>query len=309
MLLTEAFSYWAASAPRRDSTLNRYGASIRRLSEIGFRTLDDVTLDRVLETQRRLLARGLEVVSIRTEFAALHCVLGLLETHQKFPSDRLASIRRVVLKAPRRRTRRHRIRHLNWFEVEHLAQTAERYEPRIELPIRVASLAGPRTGELARIRGEDYHDDGCLEIESLPEWGEAGSCKTGPRTVSVCEELDKLLRERLPRVGWLFPSGTLRGRAPATPFLSRWTLETGLARVRRLADLPDDVTFTILRHTRAAWWLQDGRSIYKVADWLGHTVETCEASYGSLLDGYDPDCERRPALPQRPDLVRGRFAR
>lgn len=52
-------------------------------------------------------------------------------------------------------------------------------------------------------------------------------------------------------------------------------------------------------HGGLSWWLQGspeegGASIYKVADWLGHTVQTCEDFYGSLLDAYDPECERAP---------------
>jgi len=305
MDLVETFALWAASSPRRPGTLRSFRGALLRLAALGLRTAADVTVGRVGELQRAMLARGLKPRSIRTDFVAVFVMLWFLVELGRFDEDAFHAIRRASIRIPKRQGRRHRIRHLGWLEVEHLARTAEHYEPRIELPIRVASLSGPRTGELARMRGEDYWDGG-LHVETLPEWGEAGSCKTGPRVIPVCAELDRLLRERLPRSGWLFPSGTLHpSRPPATPFLSRVALETGLKRVRRLADLPDDITWIVLRHTRASWWLQDGRSIYKVADWLGHTVQTCETYYGSLRDGYDPDCERRdPALDQAPRLDR-----
>lgn len=170
-------------------------------------------------------------------------------------------------------------------------------------PISVAPWLGPRVGELARLRAED-RSAGLMWIENMPEFGEAGACKTGSRPVPICSELAAIL-DRLPRRGWLFPSNQpgpmgYLGRPSRLPFLSRRTLEKGLARVREAAGIPD-VTWFVLRHTRAAWWLQGspatggGASIYKVADWLGHTVATCELFYGSLLDAYDPECERAPA--------------
>jgi integrase len=290
MLLAEAFAYWAAASTRREATLRNYHNATRRLSRNGLLHVEDVTRERIVEIQHRMLARGLGVHTVRAEFVALFSVLGLLEAHGRIPEDTVSGLRKVSIKRGKGGERRRRVPHLSWIEAEHLARTAERYEPRLELPIRVDVLSGPRVSELARIRAEDYQN-GAFSVETLPEWGEAGSCKTGPRVVPVCAELAALFRDRLPRTGWIFPSGKPRGAVPRTPFLSRWTLESKLARVRKLADLPH-VTFTILRHTRASWWLQDGRSIYKVADWLGHSVQTCETYYGSLLDGYDPDCER-----------------
>lgn len=299
MLLREAFNYWMSVARRNSGTARRYLAAVRRLEPLGLRNIEDVTRDRVLEVQALLLARGLGNVYVRAELAAVRAIAAQLELHGRFPTGTLAEVRKVALEPER--LRRRRARHCDRREFEALAAAAVRYEPRVELPIRVAAYLGPRVGELARMRAEDYIGRSFV-IETMPDLGEAGTCKTGPRTVPVCEELSDLVRERLPRSGWLFPSNPgARAWRSKTPFLSAFLLERGIRIARRKAGLADDLTFTVLRHTRASWWLQGGppdwkgASIYKVADWLGHSVVTCERSYGSLRDGYDPECERMPA--------------
>lgn len=308
MLLGEAFEYWRTVEPRKHGTSRRYGGSIARLARAGLVSVEDVTKERVVDLQRSMLARGMRASSVRAEFTSLRGVLAQLVAHGLLEENRLTEIRRVAVRGGKT-TRRRRVRFLTREELEALAASAARVVPRLELPVRVAVLSGCRIGELARLRAEDYRE-GMLHVMNLPEFGEAGSCKTGERTVPVCAELAQLLRERLPQSGWLFPSGGLRGPKPKMPFLSRDMLESGIRRARRAAGLPDDITATILRHTRASWWLigdpatgVKGASIYKCADWLGHSVSVCEAHYGSLLDVYDPECESMPALITKPKIV------
>lgn len=292
MRLAEAFEGWLRSEPRRPGTVRGYRGSIGRLSRAGFDVVEEITRERVERAQADALAAGADPRYVRAEFIALRSVLSWLADRGAFPETRLKEIRKSALHVARV-GRRRRVRFLTREELEQLASAAARVVPRLELPIRVAALAGPRVGELARMRAEDFRGRS-FAVVSLPEFGEAGSCKTGERVVPVCAELDALVRERLPRAGWLFPSGGLGGRAPAIPFLSRCLLEDGLKRARRAAGLGEEITFTILRHTRASWWLQGGVSLYKCADWLGHDFATCEEFYGSLVDGYDVDCERMP---------------
>lgn len=300
MELSEAFSYWLGSAERRHSTATRYAYAIDRLRALGLRGTGDVTRERVCLLQRELVTRGWSVVSVRAEFAALRSVLAQLAKDGIFSKPLLVELRESALPAPDR-GRKRRVRFLSRLEFERLAHTAAKIAPRIEPLLRVAVWSGVRTGELVRMRREDVRGDH-FWVETLPEWGEAGSCKTGPRPVPICRELARVL-ERLPRSGWLFPSVDSRfraGRRPATPFVSRWTYETTFALVRSASGFGKDVKPMTLRHTRASWWLQGrppegGASIYKVADFLGHAVATCEKFYGSLVDGYDAECERAPA--------------
>lgn len=299
MLLREAYDYWLHKKPRNAGTALTYRYGVERTIALGFTDTELFTRETVVAAQNLLLSMGRKVTGIRSQFANVRAVLAELEEDGLFPTGRLAEIRKAALDPPRQE-RWHRVRHLSRAEVEHLAATAARVEPRMELPIRVASLAGPRTSELGRMRAED-RCGGFFVIETRPEWGPEGTTKTGPRSVPVCAELRALFEERLPRTGWLFPSGLVpTGAQPRTPFMTRRVLERGIKRVRRAAGMADDITFTVLRHSRASWWLQGkppagGASIYKVADWLGHSVAVCETYYGSLVDGYDPECERAPA--------------
>ena len=302
MFLEQAFAHWLGTQERRASTARRYRDSIVRVRRLGFESVEDVTVERVVSVQRQLLEKGWQVVSVRTEFAALRSVLKSLVPVGKFDRGTLAHLREVALEKPDP-GRRRRMRFLTRNEFERLALVARSVVPRIELPLRVAVWSGLRPGELARIRGEDVRG-GFFCVENLPEWGEAGSCKTGVREVPICQELAQVF-SALPCSGWLFPSRDdrfRRGREPRTPFLSRWTLEQSFARARVAAGFGREVKLMTLRHTRASWWLQGdpahgvrGASIYKVADWLGHSVVTCERSYGALVGGYDAECEAAPA--------------
>lgn len=289
--LTQAFELWRTAAPRKHSTVRSYGEALKRLAGYGLRTLGDVTRERTLEVQRARLERA-KPSTVNSEFIAVRSMCAFMQRAGFFPATMLAEIRAVKLRLPKT-GRSRRVRFLSQDEVDRLLDGAVRVVPRLELPILVALLTGARVGELARLRAED-HRAGALFIRNLPEFGEAGSCKTGERVVPVAAPLSALFRERFPSSGWLFPSGTTysgRGPTPKIPFLSRCLLEDGLKRARRAAALPEDICFTVLRHTCASTWLQGGVSIYKVADWLGHSVEVCEKHYGSLKDGYDADCE------------------
>jgi integrase len=56
------------------------------------------------------------------------------------------------------------------------------------------------------------------------------------------------------------------------------------------------VDFTLLRHTRASWWVQAGVPLAKVAKWMGHSINICARHYAGLQPGYDTDCERAPGI-------------
>lgn len=288
MDLWKGFEIWLGAAPRAPRTARRYAAAVKRLGPTI--TLASLTKEWALETQRLLLHRGLTPVFVRAELASVRAVLAELEAQDLFPLERLAQIRKVALPPERRRLRR--VRFCDRSELDVLVAAAVRLEPRLELPILVCALAGPRIGELARLRADDRHGRS-LSIDTRPELGELGTCKTGPRAIPICAELAQIFDTRLPRSGWLFPA--TRPRRAKTPFLAPWSLERDMRRVRQAAGLAPDLSFRVLRATRASMWAQGGVSIYKIADWMGHSVLTCQLAYGSLTDLYDPDCERTPA--------------
>jgi integrase len=294
--ISEAFEAWLVSEVHPGTTVRRYRHGLRRLALRGLARLEDVTAERVEALQRESLALGYSPVYVRGDLGALRTVLSFSVPRGWFPREVNDAIRAVPLPTdpPRQRLR---AKHLSRDEVEHLARTAAEVLPRVELPIRVAALSGLRTTELARVRAEDARER-LLHVETVPELGEQGSCKTGPRTVPMCAELVAIFRDRLPSSGYVFlPESATRNWANRRrEFVSAWSLRRDLKRVVQAAGMDRDVLFRVLRHTRASWWLQAGVSIHKVAFFMGHTVETCELFYGGLLDRYDADCERMPAL-------------
>lgn len=298
ILLSEAYARWSAATECRISTQRGYSRAVRHAISSGIVFLSHVTRPRLQEHLNAMKKRGLTARSICNHLAALVAVLGQLELEGAFPLDTLESLRRLrprmrALHAPGM------ARFITREEAERLAVAAAWIAPRIEFPVRVACLSGVRVGELARLAREDFElgDQPFLRVRNLPEWGERGSAKTGERRVPVCRELKALVLDRAPSSGWLFPAIERRsGRRLTAPFINRWTLETELVYARRAAGLPSDVTFTVLRHTRASWWLQADPpvSIYNVAAWMGHQVRVTELHYAGLLP-YDPSCERMPA--------------
>lgn len=294
--LLDVFALWRLSEPHPGSTLRKYHDALRRLGRHGLIRIEDVTVERVDELQRELLSLEYTPVYVRGEFSALRAMLGYSVPRGWFPKEKLDLIRGLTMPGDGPKSRR-RARHLARHEVELLATTAAKVLPRVELPIRVASLSGLRISELARLRAEDVRER-LIHVVAVPELEEQGACKTGERTVPVCQELADIFDERLPRSGYLFvaPSAAKCWANRKRDFISAFSLRRELKVVRQAAGLPEDVTFGVLRHTRASWWLQAGCSIYKVADWMGHATETCEVYYGALLDKYDPDCELMPEL-------------
>lgn len=71
-------------------------------------------------------------------------------------------------------------------------------------------------------------------------------------------------------------------------------MQRRLRALRGVAGMPH-VTFHLLRHTRASWWIQAGVALVKVAKWLGHSVEVCSTFYAGIRAEYDADVERMPA--------------
>lgn len=294
MLMTEAYGLWSAQTDCKKKTKKTYAFALRHAMRFGLVRLSDCTLERVSEYSRDLRGRGLAYRTISNAMAALVAVLAACTMAGRFDPYVLATIRMMRPKHKRVRARG-AAPWLTLEQVEQLAQAAAIVAPRMELPIRIGALTGVRTGELGRLHRDDF-DLGprpVLRVRDLEaDFGERGTAKTGARTVPVCAELKRLVLERGPKEGWLFPVSTrAAGRKPLAPFLSSWSLDFDFTFVRRAAGLPDDVKLTWLRHTRISTWLQANVSIHKVAAWSGNSVRVIEENYMHLM-AYDEDCER-----------------
>lgn len=91
------------------------------------------------------------------------------------------------------------------------------------------------------------------------------------------EEQDKPLLAYLHVVTWMGrPVGSVR---------------TAWAAALELAELGDDVTPHVLRHTRATWLMQRGVDVWQAAGFLGMSVKTLEQKYGH----HHPDWQQEAA--------------
>lgn len=284
---------WRIVRQRSERTVEYYRHILGRMATFGLTNVSDVTPQRLASY---VLKRCGEVrlSTVKTELAALLAQLTFLCRSARFPFERLVELRALVpaVKLPRRLSATHLDR--NAFEVLRAASPSEE----ARFIIGVDTLSGLRAGELARMRWEDATLDRTpsLRVRIVPELGRLGTIKTGQeRTVPVCAELRALLIERQERTrereGYIFRHGP---RATKNVQATVKTLRRSLVAARQRAGL-EWVTFHVLRHTRASWWVQAGVPIAKVAHWLGHSLEVCERHYAGLREGYDPDCERMPA--------------
>lgn len=213
------------------------------------------------------------------DLMALLSVLAHLEKSDQFPAAQLHALRRLaptVRPAPRPQLS---AAFLRLAQVEAFLATSPRNkaERQARICATLAAYAGLRRGEAAALRWDAIDTDRRVLL--------VGQTKTGrDRLVPVCS----------PLMTWLAQADRtgpyLVGQRPAHyPVLAQ-----GLTVLRERARMPQ-VTFCLLRHSRASWWVQAGVPLAKVAQWMGHTVDVCVRHYAGLLRGYDADAERLPA--------------
>lgn len=298
MDLVAALERWRALNDRSPRTFESYRWQLRALARRGIVDSSDVTLEAIASFIGDRRRDGIMPPTINQALGAVVAALSALAKSGELADKKLVKkIRKLRIKV--KRPRRFTARHIDRAGFLRLCSCAKNREPRLLLPLQLATLAGLRAGELARLRGEDVElgPSPSLLVRMSPELGAAGLVKTGSeRRVPICQELRALL-EAAPRKGYLFPARSPSGfgRPPTSPFMTVKTLGRELRRLVRGTELERFATWQVLRHTRASWWAQAGVSLAKIALWLGHSIEVCERFYAALREGYDPDCERAPA--------------
>lgn len=162
--------------------------------------------------------------------------------------------------------------------------------------VALALLAGLRLGEAQHLAPRDVDlDIGVLTIreKTLPD-GSVWKPKTrrSYRSVPISDDLRPVLERHLARYAndaWLTP----RGLDPAWPMHER-VFQVHFTAVVKRAELPsgrrdpNGVTYHTLRHSFASWLVMRGVDLYTVAQLLGDTLATVEATYAHL----SPDFKR-----------------
>ena len=288
ILLADALARWVVVRQRAPRTIEGYRYAFVRLAERGIVSTEDCTPQKIGEYIAWRSA-SCSPARARHDVTALCSVLDLLERSDEFSAETLRRLRRSKPMVPGRR--RWSAICLERSEYNELLAAADGVHPRTRFMVAVGTLSGARAGELCRLRWEDVRlPSREVAIPWLPELGQHGRCKTGERMVPMCSELAQAF-ETVPegdRTGFLFPIERWKRK---NLFATVKVLRRELTRARFAASMPH-VTFHVLRHTRAAWWIRAGVSLEKVSAWLGNSPEVVAKYYASFRPGYDPDCER-----------------
>lgn len=115
-------------------------------------------------------------------------------------------------------------------------------------------------------------------VESLP-WFQPKTREK--RTVPLTKEFRAWLRDYGLRGPFMLAPDVARGK-----YRYRYDFRTAFENYMQSLGL-GDVTFHDLRRTFASLLVSDGVSVYKVAKWIGDTVEQTESTYGHLLPQDD----------------------
>lgn len=123
-------------------------------------------------------------------------------------------------------------------------------------------------------------------VKPTDEW--SPKSKKG-RIIPLHPRLGKILEPLRKSEGICFPAPEEKGGKPyrriAYPKeFTEWFRKVGLKGER--------IGWHTLRHTFASLLVQEGVSIYKVSQWLGHSEVRTTQIYAHLIPGYDEDISR-----------------
>lgn len=276
-------------------TVEGYAYCIGVFVRGGFRDVRDLTRERIydfLESRRKI---GIDPSTLNRNLAAICSFASSLERRGVFPLGRLRKIRRLRYRLPPRKP--------PFFLSHPLADqtlvAAARVDAQLVTGVTLAIASGVRGSELVAIHHEDLR-----LTETLPYLLVARDAARDPKTYEGRSvplrraDAARLLELGLGggRSGPVFPP---EKHSASGPYLRCNTLGRRLAVVRAIlpmltgGPIGGKLDLYTLRHTFASWHVQEGKSIAKVAKWLGHRrIQVCYERYAALAPGGDADCER-----------------
>ena len=174
-------------------------------------------------------------------------------------------------------------------------------DPKLKFALLSALQAGMRKLEVIEAVPRWYDlEAGLIHIEEeLPHFQPKDREK---RTIPLTEEFKAFLKEYGLKEPFMLAPEVKRGS-----YRYRYDFRTAYENHMTACGFPD-VTFHDLRRTFASILVSQGVSIYKVAKWLGDTVEQTENTYGHLIpqdDDINPAYAKRPAKKKAPAKKKG----
>jgi len=162
-----------------------------------------------------------------------------------------------------------------------------------ELAVWLALYGGLRRGELLRCRWKDVDlARRKLIISSQP----GRTTKTRrPRVIDLAgpavKRLSAMSANAQGRVLSMWPEGGERAFYQAECFLGR--LRAKLATdEHRWPRIEEKLKWNVFRHTFGSLLAQAGVSIFKIASWMGNSVEVCTRHYAAMRPDHDEDIEK-----------------
>ena len=153
------------------------------------------------------------------------------------------------------------------------------HAPRHLRPVIIAALhTGGRRGEILTLRWED------VDLAQGVLYFDQTNTKSGKqREIPIDGELTAVLQEQRKR---RFAGGDAREYV-FTRFGKRLgDIRTAFGRARERAGLGQDVTFQVLRHSFASWYMINGGDLYRLQKYLGHSTITLTQRYAHLSKDY-----------------------
>lgn len=163
--------------------------------------------------------------------------------------------------------------------------------PHLKPLVTAALYTGGRLGELLALRWGDVDFDGGV-VTFRRETAKAKKTRTVPMAPGLRQALAGMRRGRPDSEVFVYAERPLR------------SVKTSFGRATAKAGLGRDVTFHVLRHTFASWYIQNGGDVYRLRTYLGHhsvnlTMRYAHLSREHLEDGarfIGPPGVRRSAI-------------
>lgn len=249
---------------------------------IGHVPLRELGRSRVRDFRAEIMAKGSSPTNTNNVMRCLSAALGVAESEGLVPVNPCLRLG-AVKQGPRNRQA------VPEDVVQALIDRAK--TPRDRAIIGLCAYAALRPAEILSLTVVDL-DSGWINVASSVQYGERVTDKNSrPRSVPISDTLKPLLAQAA-------STGSANEKLVAPNeeggFLDWHNWSRDVWRPIRDAVAPG-LVFYSLRHTAVSRWIGEGNDVVHVAEWAGHSVETCLKHYAHLWNR-----SRRPVVRTAP---------
>jgi integrase len=181
--------------------------------------------------------------------------------------------------------KRNRSDFLSKEEVDRLLEAANAYSQQMHWLFLLCIFAGLRKNEVVNTRWE-WLDFRAKKIK-LSEHDGFQLKDAEERIIPMSKHIKDAMQPHAKSEGFVFESG----RKSEGKWRYRWDPDRSFATIVASANVPR-ATFQLLRITFGSLLVQQNVSIYKVAEWMGHSKVTTTQKYYAGLEESDEDIDR-----------------